>query len=258
MLPTTLSVHFLLTWKNLTFLPCKITLIPFVEIKLQKIPSRIPKSKLSNWILMEYKIHTWDPFGATSCRAGPEATPQGSYYITHAMGPIFKTVLEYVPKKYFVYEKRVSCFKICIAPCIPRDRHIHHVYLVYERILMHSKFFWQVYRLYQLGKAANFVQRLMSSMRGAPITPELMEKSTALYGMVVTFQVLGIVCLWSLLTFLIRLFPSRPVRENYWPFLVWRESCNNLHGLCVCSQLNLFSFIFWCTFYLAIGLLSLT
>lgn len=133
MLPTTLSVHFLLTWKNLTFLPCKITLIPFVEIKLQKIPSRIPKSKLSNWILMEYKIHTWDPFGATSCRAGPEATPQGSYYITHAMGPIFKTVLEYVPKKYFVYEKRVSCFKICIAPCIPRDRHIHHVYLVYER-----------------------------------------------------------------------------------------------------------------------------
>ncbi|KAM7514166.1 hypothetical protein LguiA_003749 [Lonicera macranthoides] len=74
---------------------------------------------------------------------------------------------------------------------------------------------FEVYRLYQLGKAANFIQRLMSSMRGAPITPELMEKSGALYGMVVTFQVVGLVCLWSLLTFLIRLFPSRPVSENY-------------------------------------------
>ncbi|KAK9270036.1 hypothetical protein L1049_025609 [Liquidambar formosana] len=74
---------------------------------------------------------------------------------------------------------------------------------------------FEVYRLYQLSKAAHFIERLMFTMKGAPVTPELQERSGALVAMVVTFQVLGIVCLWSLMTFLLRLFPSRPVAENY-------------------------------------------
>ncbi|XP_054813672.1 uncharacterized protein LOC129314300 [Prosopis cineraria] len=74
---------------------------------------------------------------------------------------------------------------------------------------------FEVYRLYQLTKAVNFVERLMYSMSGLPKSPELVERSGALFAMVVTFQVLGLVCLWSLMTFLLRLFPSRPVAENY-------------------------------------------
>ncbi|KAJ7966688.1 tRNA-processing ribonuclease BN [Quillaja saponaria] len=74
---------------------------------------------------------------------------------------------------------------------------------------------FEVYRLYQLTKAAHFIERLMFSMKGLPTSPELLERSGALFAMIVTFQVLGLVCLWSLMTFLLRLFPSRPVAEKY-------------------------------------------
>ncbi|GAU14338.1 hypothetical protein TSUD_308980 [Trifolium subterraneum] len=74
---------------------------------------------------------------------------------------------------------------------------------------------FEVYRLYQLTRAANFAQKLMYSMKGMPASPEVLERSGTLFGMMVIFQLLGIVCLWSLMTFLLRLFPSRPVAENY-------------------------------------------
>ncbi|KAI3922287.1 hypothetical protein MKX01_005976 [Papaver californicum] len=74
---------------------------------------------------------------------------------------------------------------------------------------------FEIYRLYQLSKAAHFVERLMFSMRGAAASPELLERSGALVAMLVCFQVLGVLCLWSLITFLLRLFPSRPVAEKY-------------------------------------------
>ncbi|XP_059454217.1 uncharacterized protein LOC132184554 [Corylus avellana] len=74
---------------------------------------------------------------------------------------------------------------------------------------------FEVYRLYQLTKAAHFIERCVFSMKGLPASPELLERSGALFGMIVTFQILGVVCLWSLITFLLRLFPSRPVAENY-------------------------------------------
>lgn len=74
---------------------------------------------------------------------------------------------------------------------------------------------FEVYRLYQLTRAANFAEKLMYSMKGLPVSPEVLERSGALFGMMVIFQLLGIVCIWSLMTFLLRLFPSRPVAENY-------------------------------------------
>ncbi|KAG7024219.1 hypothetical protein SDJN02_13033 [Cucurbita argyrosperma subsp. argyrosperma] len=74
---------------------------------------------------------------------------------------------------------------------------------------------FEVYRLYQLTKASHCMERLMFQMRGLPNTPELLEKSGAIFSMMITFQVLGVICLWSLMTFLLRLFPSRPVAENY-------------------------------------------
>lgn len=74
---------------------------------------------------------------------------------------------------------------------------------------------FEVYRIYQLTRSVNFLEKLMFAMNGASVTPELFEKTGAVVAMIVTFQVLGVTCLWSLLTFLLRLFPSRPVSENY-------------------------------------------
>eukprot|EP00268_Persea_americana_P044983 TRINITY_DN4563_c0_g1_i2.p1 TRINITY_DN4563_c0_g1~~TRINITY_DN4563_c0_g1_i2.p1 ORF type:complete len:379 (-),score=69.66 TRINITY_DN4563_c0_g1_i2:338-1474(-) len=74
---------------------------------------------------------------------------------------------------------------------------------------------FEVYRIYQLTRASHLIERLMLEMKGAPVTPDLLERSGALFSMLVVFQVLGVVCLWSLTTFLLRLFPSRPVAERY-------------------------------------------
>ncbi|XP_072987144.1 uncharacterized protein [Typha latifolia] len=74
---------------------------------------------------------------------------------------------------------------------------------------------FEVYRLYQLNKGAHFVERLMLSMRGSSTNLVLMERGSSLISMLVVLQILGVVCLWSLITFLVRLFPSRPVAENY-------------------------------------------
>lgn len=74
---------------------------------------------------------------------------------------------------------------------------------------------FEVYRLYQLSKAANFLERLMHGMKDALSTPQVMERSGAMVALLITFQALGLVCLWSLTTFLLRLFPSRPVSQKY-------------------------------------------
>ncbi|XP_042018245.1 uncharacterized protein LOC121765990 [Salvia splendens] len=74
---------------------------------------------------------------------------------------------------------------------------------------------FEVYRIYQLTRATGFIERLVYGMREASATPAVMERTGALISMIVTFRVLGVVSLWSFLTFLLRLFPSRPVAENY-------------------------------------------
>ncbi|KAK7409996.1 hypothetical protein VNO78_00451 [Psophocarpus tetragonolobus] len=74
---------------------------------------------------------------------------------------------------------------------------------------------FEIYRLYQLTKAASFTEKLIFSLKEVPASPELVERSGALFAMLATFQILGVVCLWSLMTFLLRLFPSRPVADHY-------------------------------------------
>ncbi|KAK1323498.1 hypothetical protein QJS10_CPA02g00121 [Acorus calamus] len=75
---------------------------------------------------------------------------------------------------------------------------------------------FEVYRLYQLNKGAHFIEKLMFSIRGrSAMYPDVLETSGAMVSMLVLLQVLGLVCLWSLVTFLLRLFPSRPVAEKY-------------------------------------------
>ncbi|XP_062090522.1 uncharacterized protein LOC133796853 [Humulus lupulus] len=75
---------------------------------------------------------------------------------------------------------------------------------------------FEVYRLYQLTRATFFIEKLLFALKDAPVnSPEVMERTGALFSMVITFQVLGLVCLWSLMAFLLRLFPSRPVAEKY-------------------------------------------
>ncbi|CAK9178581.1 unnamed protein product [Ilex paraguariensis] len=74
---------------------------------------------------------------------------------------------------------------------------------------------FEVYKLYQLSKTTHFIEQLKFAIKGATLSPEVLERNGALVAMIMTFEVLGVICLWSLLTFLPRLFPSRPVAEKY-------------------------------------------
>ncbi|CAN0922133.1 hypothetical protein LINGRAHAP2_LOCUS32934 [Linum grandiflorum] len=69
---------------------------------------------------------------------------------------------------------------------------------------------FEVYRLYQLTKAANFVDKLMFTMKRLPESPQLMEKGNALISLVVMYQILAVASLWCLITYLMTLIPTRP------------------------------------------------
>ncbi|XP_075511512.1 uncharacterized protein LOC142547225 [Primulina tabacum] len=74
---------------------------------------------------------------------------------------------------------------------------------------------FEIYRIYQLARAAGFIEKLMFAMSSAAVTPAAADRMGAFVSLALTFRILGVACLWSLLTFLVRLFPSRPVAENY-------------------------------------------
>lgn len=91
----------------------------------------------------------------------------------------------------------------------------------------------QAYRLHQLTKAANFAEKLLLSLKELPPSPELIERTGGLFALMISFQLLGLVCLWSLMTFLLRLFPSRPVADHYWLSIAWilEECCIYLRNV---------------------------
>ncbi|XP_073275143.1 uncharacterized protein [Primulina huaijiensis] len=74
---------------------------------------------------------------------------------------------------------------------------------------------FEIYRIYQLTRAVGYIEKLMFAMSAVSITPATADRVGAFVSLVLTFRILGVTCLWSLLTFLLRLFPSRPVAENY-------------------------------------------
>lgn len=97
------------------------------------------------------------------------------------------------------------------------------IQLVFEKVLeIRNSSSWplvpilfEVYRISQLTRAAIFVQKLMYTMKDVPMGQQAMEIRSASVAMIIGFQILGVVSLWSLLSFLMRLFPSRPVSRNY-------------------------------------------
>eukprot|EP01018_Ginkgo_biloba_P002851 Gb_14718 [translate_table: standard] len=69
---------------------------------------------------------------------------------------------------------------------------------------------FQVYRLHQLNRASQLVAGLIFSLRGAETTPQTLAINGSLQTLLNVLQVLGIICLWSMASFIMRLFPSQP------------------------------------------------
>uniref|UniRef100_A0A2P2JMR3 Uncharacterized protein n=2 Tax=Rhizophora mucronata TaxID=61149 RepID=A0A2P2JMR3_RHIMU len=68
-------------------------------------------------------------------------------------------------------------------------------------------FIFQVYRLHQLNRAAQLVTALSFTVRGAEMTSHNIEISDSLGTLLNVLQILGVICIWSLSSFLMRFFP---------------------------------------------------
>ncbi|KAL9434177.1 hypothetical protein AB3S75_028917 [Citrus x aurantiifolia] len=66
---------------------------------------------------------------------------------------------------------------------------------------------FQVYRLHQLNRAAQLVTALSFTVRGAEVTSHNMAINNSLGALLNVLQLLGVICIWSLSSFLMRYFP---------------------------------------------------
>ncbi|CAH9146119.1 unnamed protein product [Cuscuta epithymum] len=70
---------------------------------------------------------------------------------------------------------------------------------------------FQVYRLHQLNRAAQLVTALSLTVRGAETTAHNLAINRSLGALLNVLQVLGVICIWSLSSFVMRYFPN----QNY-------------------------------------------
>ncbi|KAJ0804476.1 hypothetical protein HanPI659440_Chr02g0038471 [Helianthus annuus] len=73
---------------------------------------------------------------------------------------------------------------------------------------------FQVYRLHQLNRAAQLVTALSFTVRGAESTPHNLAINTSLGMLLNVLQGLGVICIWSLSSFLMRFLPSATITEQ--------------------------------------------
>ncbi|XP_017973577.1 PREDICTED: uncharacterized protein LOC18603966 [Theobroma cacao] len=67
---------------------------------------------------------------------------------------------------------------------------------------------FQVYRLHQLNRAAQLVTALSFTVRGAEMTTHNLAINNSLGTLLNVLQCLGVICIWSLSSFLMRFYPS--------------------------------------------------
>ncbi|XP_010248560.1 PREDICTED: uncharacterized protein LOC104591436 isoform X2 [Nelumbo nucifera] len=72
---------------------------------------------------------------------------------------------------------------------------------------------FQVYRLHQLNRAAQLVTALSFTVRGAETTSHNLAISNSLGTLMNVLQFLGVICIWSLSSFIMRFLPSAAIPE---------------------------------------------
>ncbi|KAJ4959717.1 hypothetical protein NE237_019627 [Protea cynaroides] len=73
---------------------------------------------------------------------------------------------------------------------------------------------FQVYRLHQLNRAAQLVTALSFTVRGAETTSYNLSISSSLGTLLNVLQFLGVICIWSLSSFIMRSIPSAGIHEQ--------------------------------------------
>jgi hypothetical protein len=74
---------------------------------------------------------------------------------------------------------------------------------------------FQVYRLHQLNRAAQLVTALTFSVRGTETTNQTLAIMNSLGALLTVLQILGVICVWSLSSFLMRFLPSSDIPDPW-------------------------------------------
>ncbi|KAL6614661.1 hypothetical protein ACP70R_036931 [Stipagrostis hirtigluma subsp. patula] len=72
---------------------------------------------------------------------------------------------------------------------------------------------FKVYRLHQLNRAAQLVTALTFSVRGTETTNQTLAIMNSLGALLTVLQILGVICVWSLSSFLMRFLPSSDIPD---------------------------------------------
>ncbi|KAM3264201.1 hypothetical protein P3L10_001195 [Capsicum annuum] len=78
---------------------------------------------------------------------------------------------------------------------------------------------FQVYRLHQLNRAAQLVTALSLTVRGAEMTAQNMAINGSLSTLLNVLQFLGVICIWSLSSFIMRFSPSSTMAKGWFLLL---------------------------------------
>lgn len=73
---------------------------------------------------------------------------------------------------------------------------------------------FQVYRLHQLNRAAQLVTALSFTVRGAEMTAHNVAINNSLGTLMNVLQLLGVICIWSLSSFVMKFFPASAMNEQ--------------------------------------------
>ncbi|XP_052142244.1 uncharacterized protein LOC127761944 [Oryza glaberrima] len=72
---------------------------------------------------------------------------------------------------------------------------------------------FKIYRLHQLNRAAQLVTALTFSVRGTEATNQTLAIMNSLGALLTVLQILGVICVWSLSSFLMRFLPSSDIPD---------------------------------------------
>lgn len=90
----------------------------------------------------------------------------------------------------------------------------YHRKFAKESFILINSCMLQVYRLHQLNRAAQLVTALSYTVKGAEMTTHNLAISSSLSTLLNVLHFLGVICIWSLSSFIMRLLPSASISEE--------------------------------------------
>jgi hypothetical protein len=195
-----------------------------------------------SWLLLLWneKTHSVDiyvylcrrkPYGLQSCFCEP-----CYFHFIFRSGVIYSTQLMFISENHvttcFFFRKHTHLHLVDVLPGLK-----YSIVLSMPHLPSLLPIF-QVYRLHQLNRAAQLVTALTFSVRATEATKQNLAIMNSLGALLTVLQILGVICVWSLSSFLMRFLPSSDIPD---PWLVAAATAHTLVKTISLPTVNLFT-----------------